>query len=170
MKTKLFALLLALTMSPTTSALTLAQNSGSGQIITQDQAQAWLRVQALVHGTELIVETKSGDTVEGVLNSVTSTALSLSDNGNLVDLNQSDIRRVYLAKNRSRGKAAKLGAIIGAAGGGGLGLAFAVKAGKEGDPTPAPLVWGIYGAGIGAGIGALLGGGKGKGRLIYEAK
>lgn len=148
---------------PVTSTVAQAQDTG---------ARDWSGVRALAPSTELIVETKSGDTIDGYLNDVAETKMSISpiDTSAVVMLERDGINRIYLARRRSKSRATKIGAGIGAAIGFGLGLALAVKAAKNSDPTAAPVLFPVYGAGAGALVGAVTGGKVRKGRLVYESQ
>lgn len=160
MKTKMFALLLVITMVmawlPAASA--------------QDAMRDWPAVQAIATGTELFVETKDGKTIRGTLNYVRGTTVSLSSKVNDVVLEQNAIRRVYLAKTRSRTATALIGAGIGGAVGVGSGIAVANSDDTSIGANFAPLSFGFVGVVGGAVVGALLGGRQRKGRLLYEAQ
>lgn len=157
---KMFALFLACTMA----LLTIPPVASA-----QDAAQGWLSVQALAPGTALIVETKNGDILKGKLNGAPATTLSLTVEGNTLDLGQSTIRRIYRAKGWSRTKTALLGAGIGGAAGVGIGIGVAAADDNSIGANFAPLSFGFVGVVAGAVVGAVSGG-KRKGRLLYEAK
>lgn len=160
MTTKIVALLLALTM--VTAALPAA--------LAQAAVGDWPAVQAVATGTALFVETKDGKAIQGTLNYVRGTTLSIYSNVNDVVLEQDAIRRVYLAKKRSRITTALIGAGVGVGVGIGTGVAVANRDDRRSGANLAPLSFGFAGLVGGAAVGALLGGRKRKGRLLYEAQ
>jgi uncharacterized protein YqgC (DUF456 family) len=119
----------------------------------------------------VVVETKGGRTIKSYLSRASDTALELTpmDGSGAVSLAQDEVRKIYLAKKRWKGRAAKIGAWIGA--GAGLGLAFVVaaKVGENSDAAPGVILSPAYGAGAGALVGAVAGGKVRTGRLIYES-
>lgn len=158
MKTKIVALLLALTVVGAALPAVLAQAAVGD----------WPAVQAVAVGTELFVETKDGKTIQGTLNYVRGTTLNMYSNGDVV-LEQNAVRKVYLVKRRSRITTALLGAGVGVAAGVGTGVAVANGDDRSIGVNLAPLSFGFAGMVGGAVVGALLGGRRRKGRLLYEA-
>jgi uncharacterized protein YqgC (DUF456 family) len=160
-RSKIFSLWLASTLALMVSPCVSAQGTRGN----------WQAVQSLAPGTELIVETKGRETIKSYLSRASDTTLDLTrmDGNAAVSLGRDSVRRVYLARRRSKSRAAKIGAWIGA--GAGLGLAFAVaaKVGKNSDAAPGVMLFPVYGAGAGALVGAATGGKVRKGQLIYEA-
>lgn len=161
MRTKVYSLLIA-------STFMLAAWPGAA---AQGERGDWQAVMSLVEGTGVVVETKGGRTIKSHLTRASDTALDLApvDGGGALSLSRDEVRKVYLAKIRSKGRAAKIGAWIGA--GVGLGLAFVVaaKAGENSDAAPGVILFPAYGAGAGALVGAAAGGKVRKGRLVYES-
>jgi hypothetical protein len=176
MKNGVPSLLLAVVLLLTTLSIAPAQTNNSGQSATGINSQDWQGLRGLKPGKKILVQLKSGGTIEGKHVSLVSTTLSLSSDGDIYNLEQREIRRVYGLKGRwSRSKAARIGAVIGLVVGaiaGDLGVAR-----RESNPNripsdadEIPLVAGItLGPLAGAGVGALLGG-KRRGKLLYEAK
>jgi hypothetical protein len=145
------ALMLALTASPIVSA----------QVVSaQDGLQDWSVVQALTPGTEMIVETKTPETIKGKLSNVADTTLSLSSDGKSVVLEQKQIHRIYLTDKRSRRRSALLGAAKGAY----VGARMSRGRSYSYLETPTKYLLG------GAVVGAVIEGRNRKGQLIYEAK
>ncbi|HKS40608.1 MAG TPA: hypothetical protein VJX74_08315 [Blastocatellia bacterium] len=140
------ALMLALTVSPIVSA--------------QDSLQDWGVVQALTAGTELIIETKTPETIKGKLSNVTDTTLNLSRDGKSVALDQQQIHRVYLVDKRSRKRSALRGAAKGAL----IGARTASEGKYVYWTSPKSLLFG------GAVVGAVIESRNRKGQLIYESK
>jgi hypothetical protein len=145
--TRLFlALMLALTVSPIVSA--------------QDSLQDWSTVQAITPGTELIIETKTPETIKGKLSSVADTILNLSRDGTSVLLEQKQIHRIYLVDKRSRTRSALRGAAKGAY----VGARMSRGRSYSYLETPKTHLLG------GAVVGAVMEGRNRKGQLIYESK
>jgi len=152
-----FAAVLLLTQPP----VLLAQDA-PGQ-------QDWAAVQAVPSGAELVVETKAGKRVKGKLSNVSDLTLTLVRKNNPVDLDRTDVQRIYRRSDGARTKSALIGAGVGA--GLGVGLAFAALHATGGSDEAGDLIlqWGSLAAGIGAAVGAVAGSGH-KRVLIYDAK
>jgi len=138
--------MLALTVSPIVSA--------------QDNLQDWSTVQAITTGTELIIETKTPETIKGKLSNVTDTTLNLSRDGTNIALDQKQIHRIYLVDKRSRTRSALLGAAKGAY------IGARTARGGRFSHWAAPKKY-LLG---GAVVGAVMEGRNRKGQLIYESK
>ncbi len=82
-------------------------------------------------------------------------------------LKRDGIQRIYRLVGRSRGKSALIGAGVGAAAGGGIGLILYLPARDEIEGWVVPA-FAVIGAVIGAGIGAAVGKGQ-KRVLVYQA-
>ncbi|MGA9768258.1 MAG: hypothetical protein WBV94_04405 [Blastocatellia bacterium] len=136
------ALMLALTVLPVVSA--------------QDSLQDWSVVQAIAPGTELIIETKTAETIKGKLGDITGTTLNLSQGGKSVALEQKTIHRIYLVQSRSALRGAAKGAYIGAR--------ISRRRSYSYLDTPKSILLG------GAVVGAVIEGRNRKGQLIYETK
>lgn len=128
----------------------------------------WSVAQAIPLGTVLKVESKSGKSVEGQLESVSATGLRLTGTPDPVALERNDIRRIYQVIRRSRGRSAMQGTLIGAAAGAGFGLMIVLPQSREKEGAIVPVGMAMIGAGIGAAMGGIFGG---KRRiLIYDIK
>lgn len=128
----------------------------------------WSAVQALAPGDDLVVKLKDGRSVEGKVNSVTDTELSVTRNNKSETFGRDRVFQVYERKRKSeKGKYAAIGAGIGAGTGLGIGLAKNSPAIDDGEIYP--VVGTILGAGIGAVGGFLFGQAKRKRVLIYQA-
>ena len=150
------------------SSLLLSTVTVSAQTTTSD----WSNVNALATGSDLSVKLKSGKTVNGRLNSVSDTTLSLTVKNATQDLRREDIASVYTVTRKSAAKSTLIGAGVGAGAGAGLGAIGDSQ--NENSFTFADGVLTAAGAVLGAGIGALTGfliGRSAKKRvLVYEAK
>jgi small nuclear ribonucleoprotein (snRNP)-like protein len=152
-------LAVALIYSPVAAAAQQSASSGD-----------WGSVKAMPQGAELSIKLKDGQTVRGKLTSVTDTALSITGKNNRTEtLDRNNISEVYqLRRKAEKGKYALIGAGVGAAIGGGIGVA---KESSESDDSEILTVVGVLlGAGIGAVGGLLFGQGKRKRILIYQAR
>jgi hypothetical protein len=157
-KTTTLGILLAITLvySPLARA---QQPAGSSD---------WASVRAVPPGDALIVKLKDGRSVEGKLNSVTDTELSLTRNNKSETFGRDRIFQIYARKRKAeKGKYAAIGAGIGAGVGLGLGIAKNTPHVDDGE------IYAIVGTPLGAGIGAiggfLFGQAKRKRVLIYQA-
>jgi hypothetical protein len=150
------------------SSLLLSTVTVSAQTATND----WSRLNALPNGSKISVKLKSGKTVDGALNSVSDTTLSLTVKKAAQDLRHEDVDSVYQVKRKSAGKETLIGLGVGAGAGAALGAAGDTADENNFLDTDGLLT--AVGAVIGGGIGALSGfliGRSGKKRvLLYQAK
>lgn len=156
MKNRMCGLVVTITLMLTATIVSLAQSS----------QQDWSNVKNLSPGTKLIVETKNRETIKGDITGVSNSALSLSNNGNSITLNQGEISEIHLAKKSSLIKRAFIGAGIGAAVGFGIGGIYSLATRGDGLAAAGGL---IYGLPIGAVVGAATSGKVRKGKLIYKS-
>lgn len=161
MRTQILSLLLASLLASAAAPCASAQGARGN----------WQAVQSLAPGVELVVETKGRETVKSYLSRASDTTLDLTrmDSGGVVSLRREEVRKVYLARRRSKSRAARIGAWVGAGVGLGLAFAAAAKAGQNSDAAPGVILFPVYGAGAGALVGAATGGKVRKGQLIYES-
>ena len=159
------ALVFALALVPATAA---AQTKFAPVLAKPAAAPPadWSAVQTLSRGQKIVVRTMDGDRLTGRFDSATDLLLNYEeDNGRKVSLKRESIKLVQLNRGKSRLNSALLGAAIG----GGGGLAIGGWAYAQGDFHPSVVYGpGLLGAGIGAGIGGALGKGN-KNETIYEA-
>jgi len=150
------------------SSLLLSTVTVSAQTATND----WSRLNAVPAGSKLSVKLKSGKTIDGTLNSVSDTTLSLTVKKAAQDLRREDIATVHQLKKKSAGKETLIGLGVGAGAGAALGAAGDTADENNFFDTDGLLT--AAGAIIGGGIGALSGffiGRRGRKRiLVYEAK
>ena len=64
----------------------------------------WSGVISLPTGTSLRVETKSKKKIDGTLNNVSDTAITLLSDGKTESIDRSDVKKVYKVGGGSRGK------------------------------------------------------------------
>lgn len=159
MRARMFALGLALTVALAGIVPAAAQDaSGVG---------TWAAVQALTAGEKVVVKTKDGARKTGRFDSATDLQLVIMRDGRQVAYARDQVRLVQINRGTSRGKGALVGAAIG--GGGGLAIGTGVYESAEGEFIGAVIpVIAVIGAGIGAGLGALIGKGN-KNVTVYEA-
>lgn len=150
------------------SSLLLSNINVSAQTATSD----WSRLTALPTGSELSVKLKTGKTINGRLNSVSDTTLSLTVKNAAQDLRREDVASVYQVKKKSAAKSTLIGAGVGAGAGAALGAV-----GDSNDEDSFVYADGfltaagaILGAGVGAVTGFLIGRSGRKRVLVYEAK
>lgn len=92
------------------SSLLLSTATVSAQTTTSD----WSRVNAVATGSDVSVKLKSGKTINGRLNSVSETTLSLTVKNAAQDLRREDIANVYQVTKKSAAKSTLIGAGVGA--------------------------------------------------------
>jgi hypothetical protein len=127
----------------------------------------WNIVVAIPIGEKLLIEMKDGKRVKGAMGSVSSDSVSITDANKTTVHDRDDIKRIYRLVGRSRGKSALIGAGVGAATGGGIGLILYLPNRDDIVGWVVPSFAAI-GTGIGAGIGAVFGKGQ-KRVLVYQA-
>ena len=128
---------------------------------------AWGDVQALEVGSELIIKLKDGRSIKGRLSNARDSVLAVSGGKGNTVLEREEIFQIYRRVPKSRNRAMAIGAAIG----GGLGVAGGASSDGAGDlsqPASTVLTGAVF-AGAGALIGWAVGGGK-KQVLIYQAK
>ena len=133
----------------------------------------WLMLQRLTSGDKLRVELKQGKTAEGHLISSTDTTLTIEVGKVTRDINQSDVKKIYLVFGKSVGKTVLKGTAIGA----GTGAVFGAGLGEDCSKSSGVCLsrggLAILGAALfaipGAIIGLIVGTSKNNHQLIYEA-
>jgi small nuclear ribonucleoprotein (snRNP)-like protein len=159
--TKQIAIIVVLVLSFLLSPVTLMAQTGTND---------WSRLSGVTTGTMLSVKTKDGKKVEGTLNAVSDTSLTLTVKNAAKEIRREDIASVHEFSKKSAGKATLIGAGIGAGLGAGLGLAGETS--DDGlevkDSVTAGIV--VLGAGIGALTGFLIGRSGKKRVLLYQSK
>lgn len=140
---------------------------------TNDQMNNWSKVAALAAGAKLSVKLKTGKTVNGTVNNVSDSALSLNVKSSTREIKREDVASVYeVVKKGSATKATLIGTGIGA----GVGAAAGGIADKNDDSGfekidhVATAALAVVGAGSGALVGYLVGRGGSKKVLLYETK
>ena len=145
-----------------------------GELLPQARRQNdWLLLQRLTHGAKLHVDLKRGGGVSGRFVSSTDTTLTLSVGSGTRDLNQIDVKAVFVQLGKSVGKTTLKGAAIGA----GTGAIVGATLGDDCDHLVGPCfnrgALAVIGAAVfaitGAIIGFVIGAGKRHRQLIYEA-
>ena len=159
MRVRLFALGLALTVA--LAGVTPAAAQGT------PTTGNWAAVQALTAGERVVVKTTDDGRKTGRFDSADDLQLVITRGGRRVAYARDRVRLVQINRGTSRGKGALLGAAIG--GGGGLAIGAGVYDSADGEFIGAIIpVIAVIGAGIGAGLGALIGKGS-KNVTVYEA-
>jgi hypothetical protein len=134
-------------------------------VTAQSSLADWANVESLSSSKSVMIETRSGSTLKGRINSVTADSVVINSKGRSVSIQRSDVQRVYLTKRASIVKRAAIGAAAGAGIGTAIGVAGTVI-------TKDPLVAAggfIFGIPAGAAIGAMTAGSK-RGELIYSSQ
>ena len=150
------------------SSLLLSTVTVRAQSATND----WSRLNSVVPGSKLSVKLKSGKTVDGTLNSVSDTTLSLTVKNAARDLRREDVASVHQVAKKSAAKSTLIGAGVGAGAGAILGAIGDTADENNWFDTDGLLTaaGAILGAGIGALSGFLVGKSGNKRMLLYQAK
>ncbi len=129
----------------------------------------WSRLTAVESGSKLVIELKSGKTVDGKLSSVSDSVLSLSVKNKPVEVKREDVRSVHQITKKSATKATLIGLGVGAGAGAAVGAAGGSNSnGFEKIERAATAGLAVLGAGAGALAGYLVGRRGRKRVLIYE--
>ena len=156
--TKQIAIIVVLLFSFLLSPVTLVAQTGTND---------WSRLNGVTSGTKLAVKTKDGKKVEGTLNSVSDTSLSLTVKKTAKEIRREDIASIHEVAKKSATKATLIGLGVGAALGTGLAVASETKENDTFFETRDSVTVGLIG--LTAGLGALAGfviGKTGKKRVL----
>jgi small nuclear ribonucleoprotein (snRNP)-like protein len=126
---------------------------------------SWDAVKAVPPGDKVVVSLRNGQTLNGLLISVSDTVLTLERRKKTTDVNRGDALRVYRVLKKSNTKGFLLGLLIGAGVGALVGQLAVGDSGE--DPGSGAFVVGLLGAMIGGGAGAVISG-RTRQLLIYE--
>jgi hypothetical protein len=152
------------------TVLLLLPSPATSQVRPQND---WLLLQRLTRGDKLRVELKQGGTIEGKLSGAADTALTLSIGNRTRDINQSDVRKIYVLSGKSVGTTTLKGAGVGAATGAAVGAGLGEDCTKSSGICLNRGTLAVIGAALfaipGAIVGFVLGAGGHNRRLIYEA-
>jgi len=129
----------------------------------------WSQLSTVVSGTSLSVKTKDGKTVEGKLNKISDTALSLTVKNKPVDLKREDVQSICQLTKKSATKSTLIGLAVGGGAGLRVGLAGRSNDGFEKIENAAAAGFAVIGAAGGALAGYLIGRSGQKRVLIYQA-
>ena len=136
----------------------------------QTPSNDWSRLNSLESGTRLSIKLKSGKSLEGTLNSVSESSISLTVKNSSQEVKREDVQTVRRITKKSATKATLIGMGIG----GGAGAVTGAVGAKDSDfdkfDQAATAALTIIGAGVGAVVGYLIGRSGNKRELIYEAR
>ena len=154
------ALLCSFLLSPATSLAQTGMND-------------WSKLNSVGNGTKLSVKLKDGKKMEGALDAVSDTSISLTVKNARKDVKREDVASVHVLPKKSAGKATLIGLGVGAGAGAVIGLAGDASndaGGFEAFDNAAAGAVTIIGAGVGALVGFVLGKTGNKKVLLYESK
>lgn len=130
----------------------------------------WSRLTTLEAGTKLVVKLKNGKSLEGKLNNVSDSLLTLNVKSSSQELKREDVQSVHRLTKKSATAATLIGAGVGAGAGALIGAAGSGNDSsfdKLDQAVTAGLT--VVGAGVGAIGGYLIGRSSRKRELIYQA-
>jgi small nuclear ribonucleoprotein (snRNP)-like protein len=160
-RTRTLTIILTLTLTLFLSPIPLQAQGNSNE---------WSRLNSIESGNKVVVKLRNGKSIEGKLNSVSDSSLSLTVKGSSQEVRREDVSTVHRVSRKSAGKATLIGAGVGA----GTGAVIGAVGGSESDfdkldqAVTAGLT--IIGAGLGAVTGFLIGRSGRKRELIYQAR
>src|SRR5918993_2376988 len=154
MKTRFFALGLALALVMTQAAPALA--AGKKTAAATPPPADWSAVQAIPRGEKIVLRMKDGQRYEGRFESANDLLVNIVRHGTSMSIERDRIRRVSQKGGMSRTNGALWGAAIGGGSGALTGGILYDAANGDFVESFAPAC-ALLGAGIGAGIGALFG-------------
>lgn len=160
------------TVRPVLACFLILLLTGSSVVLGQGTTQTlhnWTNLTLVPPGDELIVKRKDGKTLKGRLAGATDQAVTLSRKNKLVELDRTQISRIFRRVQKHGETATSTGASIGALAGVGLGIAAARSSEGEVSVIGAALGLALLGAGVGALIGAVFDV-KPPTVLIYQAR
>lgn len=131
----------------------------------------WSRLTAVESGSKLIVKLKDGKTVEGKLNSVLDTGLSLSIKNKTVEVKREEVRSIHQVKRKSAGTSTLIGAGVGAGMAAAAGALARANNDDDGFVSESAMHAGmvVIGAGLGGITGFFVGRTQRTRVLIYES-
>jgi|SRR6185503_11645719 len=132
----------------------------------------WSRISSVASGSKLKVKLKSGKTVEGSLNSVSESSISLATKNTTQDIKRDDVQTVHRVVKKSALTATMIGMAVGAGAGAALGAIGSASDDGGFDKLDHAVTAGltIIGAIAGTVTGYFIGRSRRKKELIYEAK
>ena len=157
-----FAVVIALFFSFLLSPVTLLAQTGVND---------WSQLNSVTSGTKLSVKLKDGKKMEGTLDAVSDTSLSLTVKNTRKEVKRDDVASVHQLSKKSATTATLVGLGVGAGAGAAVGLAGdASSDGFEKIDNAAAAGVTALGAGVGALAGFFIGRAGKKRVLLYEAK
>ena len=138
----------------------------------QTATNDWSRISSVASGSKLKVKLKSGKTVEGSLNSVSDSSISLATKNTTQDIKRDDVQTVHRVVKKSALTATMIGMAVGAGAGAALGAIGSASDDGGFDKLDHAVTAGltVIGAIAGTVTGYFIGRSSRKKELIYEAK
>lgn len=140
-------------------------------LLAQTGMNDWSRLNSISNGTKLSVKLKDGKKVDGTLDAVSDSALSLTVKNARKEIRREDVASVHEVSKKSATKATLIGMGVGAGVGAALGIAGDQNENdffETNNAITAGVV--VVGAGVGALAGFLIGKTGKKRVLLYESK
>jgi small nuclear ribonucleoprotein (snRNP)-like protein len=152
-------------------ALLLSFLLSPAALLAQTGMNDWSKLNSVSNGSKLAVKLKDGKKMEGTLEAVTDTSISLTVKNARREVKRDDVASVHELNKKSATTATLVGLGVGAGAGAAIGLAGdASSSGLEKIDNAAAAGVTVLGAGIGALAGFLIGRSGKKRVLLYEAK
>ena len=144
----------------------------SAPLQAQTAINDWSRISSVVSGSKVKIKLKSGKTVEGNLNSVSESSISLATKNTTQDIKRDDVQTVQRIVKKSALPATMIGMAVGAGAGAALGAIGSANDDSGFDKLDHAVTAGlaVVGAIAGTVTGYFIGRSTRKKELIYEAK
>ena len=150
--------------------LILAILSSSVPLNAQTPSNDWSRLNSLESGARLSIKLKSGKSVDGHLNSVSDSSISLKVKNGSQEVKREDVQVVSQVTKKSATKATLIGLGVGAGVGAAIGAAGSNDSSFDKLDHAITAGLAVLGAGVGAMSGYLIGRSGSKKELIYQAR
>jgi hypothetical protein len=150
--------------------LILAILSSSVPLNAQAPSNDWSRLNSLESGARLSIKLKSGKSVDGHLNSVSDSSISLKVKNGSQEVKREDVQTISRVTRKSATKATLIGLGVGAGVGAAIGAAGSNDSSFDKLDHAITAGLAVVGAGVGAISGYLIGRSGSKKELIYQAR
>ena len=133
------------------------------------QSDNWTSIRALPRGTDVIIERRNDDRIDGTITSVSDNEIVINSNRGAFIVARGNVERIYYAIPRNARKHTNRGALIGGALGLGVGIGVSTLQSSNSEAMPGAVVF-LAGGLLGGWVGSKRAKGKDRGSLIYSAR
>jgi hypothetical protein len=133
------------------------------------QSDNWTSIRALPRGTDVIVDRRNDDRIDGTVASVSDSEIVINSDRGAFIVGRANVDRIYYAIPRSARKHVNRGALIGGAVGLGVGVGVSTLQSTNSEAMPGAVIF-LAGGLLGGWIGSKRAKGMDKGSLIYSVR